>query len=179
MLPVANKQVYAFPRSIFNPVPSLQSLASFACFFLCLGMAWRPTTLSLPRTSIRPCEKTIASCYFPVGHTGPRAVAWFLCACVEYSPSHGCTVSDDYNRLGCGGDCRPSLRWHFPPSCSFCSYDDLVDGHKVEYIAGGATQNSIRVAQVCLHSFRWYTSLASMQFDLPCVRVYMYSAYRL
>eukprot|EP00117_Sycon_ciliatum_P037681 scpid77799/ scgid6209/ Adenosine kinase; Adenosine 5&apos len=30
-------------------------------------------------------------------------------------------------------------------------YDDLVDGHKVEYIAGGATQNSIRVAQWLLH----------------------------
>jgi hypothetical protein len=27
------------------------------------------------------------------------------------------------------------------------SYDELVSSHAVEYIAGGATQNSIRVAQ--------------------------------
>ena len=34
----------------------------------------------------------------------------------------------------------------------FVSYEELVRDHKVEYIAGGATQNSIRVAQWMLQT---------------------------
>ena len=30
-----------------------------------------------------------------------------------------------------------------------CSYEEVVEKYKVKYIAGGATQNAARVAQVC------------------------------
>lgn len=30
-----------------------------------------------------------------------------------------------------------------------CSYKEIVENFNVKYIAGGATQNSVRVAQVC------------------------------
>lgn len=33
---------------------------------------------------------------------------------------------------------------------ALCRYEELASNSNVEYIAGGATQNSIKVAQVCL-----------------------------
>lgn len=38
-------------------------------------------------------------------------------------------------------------------------YKELVDSYKVEYIAGGAAQNSLRVAQVSAILFRYYKDI--------------------
>jgi hypothetical protein len=51
---------------------------------------------------------------------------------------------------------------HLSSILQFSSYDELVQGHKVNYVAGGAAQNAARAAAVgfkTLIFFRWDTAL--------------------
>ena len=54
-----------------------------------------------------------------------------------------------------------------------CSYDELVKNFPVEYIAGGATQNSIRVAQWMLgvpKATSYVGCTGALLFSLYCLR---------
>ena len=64
-----------------------------------------------------------------------------MCTWLEYSPYHTTwyTISDRYGVKA--GDAILAEDKHQPV------YSELVKDYKVDYIAGGAGQNSIRVAQ--------------------------------